>query len=363
MPVTRDDVLRYRVHAQGLDATESRSDCPVLDIGVQDTGPDASGWAGWALAVRRCTMPAADLVRAWTLRGAPHAYRRSQIAQIATATAPFSEQDARKRTLDAGKKLMAAGLTMLDGLERVAAEMRDVVAGPTAKGDVSRELSARLPPAYLRFCRACNATHIHEMPFRLAALQAGLELQPGTSPPVLRRIPGWHGPDSIVAPQLDPIRAVLHLLGPATPALVAGYLDSALVDVLERWPKDAVAVDGAGHRGQARQILEADRESLATPPDLAGVRLLGAFDLFLQGRDRELILPDEAARKELWRTLGRPGAVLEGHEIVGSWRPRSSGRRLRLAVTIWSGRPAPAGIEKQAEQLAAWRGQDFSGFA
>ena len=72
--VRREAVLRFRVQAQELDATTTRRhDAAVLDLGVQDTGPDG---AGWALAVRGARPPADDLVLAWSLRGAPHHYRR-----------------------------------------------------------------------------------------------------------------------------------------------------------------------------------------------------------------------------------------------------------------------------------------------
>ena len=89
------------------------------------------------------------------------------------------------------------------------------------------------------------------------------------------------------------------------------------------------------------------------------VRLLGPFDLFLQSRDRELVVPDEADRKDLWRTLGRPGGVLVGHEVLGTWRPRASGKKLRLAVNAWA--PLPD-LTEQAERLAAFRGVTFDGF-
>lgn len=43
MKASRDDVLGYRVHAQQLDrATGTADDADVLDLGVQDTGPDGS---------------------------------------------------------------------------------------------------------------------------------------------------------------------------------------------------------------------------------------------------------------------------------------------------------------------------------
>ena len=78
--VSRADVLRYRVHVQQLARTGTHDDAAILDLGVQDTGPD--GYA-WALALRGVEVPPADLVLAWTLRGAPHAYRRAEAAQHA----------------------------------------------------------------------------------------------------------------------------------------------------------------------------------------------------------------------------------------------------------------------------------------
>ena len=68
--------------------------------------------------------------------------------------------------------------------------MRKIVTKPTTKGEISRRLSDELGAPYVRYCRVCKATHSYEQPFRLAALQAGLVLQPGTSPPVLERVPG-----------------------------------------------------------------------------------------------------------------------------------------------------------------------------
>jgi hypothetical protein len=44
----------------------------------------------------------------------------------------------------------------------------------------------------LRECVPREPTHVYEVRFALPpCLQAGLELEWGTSPPVLRRVPGW----------------------------------------------------------------------------------------------------------------------------------------------------------------------------
>jgi hypothetical protein len=349
--LTREQVLSFRVHAQQLDRAEGTvADTAVLDLGVQDTGTDGGPWA---LALRGVAdVPEGALALAWTLRGAPHLYRRADLPGVAAATAPFSDADAARRIVDAAKPLKAAGIPVLEALDTVAAAMRDVVREPTVKGDLSGALNARLPEPYQRFCRPCDAVHVYEQPFRLSALRAGLELEPGTSPPVLRPMPGF-APAAEVPAHLDVVRGYLRLLGPATPAHVAGYLEAPVTDVRAHWPADAVEVHVDGER---RWLLddEATRTALDAPPP-HGLRLLGPFDLFLQGRDRGLLVADRPRAKELWPVLGRPGAVLVGADLAGTWRARKAGKRLTVTVAPWSAAPAGA-LAEQAERLAAFRG-------
>jgi hypothetical protein len=361
MDLGRDDALRFRLQQQGLGpgtGGDRPDDSPVLDLGVQDTG--GPGAARWALALRGCAVDDAALVYAWTLRGAPHAYRRHEVAAVAAATAPYDEADAAKRVFDASRPLREAGIPVLEALDTVAGLMREIVDEPMGKGEVSTALSARLPAPYLRACRSCATTHAYEQTLRLSALPAGLELLPATSPPVLAPVDGWEGPAVERPGHLDPVRAAVRLLAPTTPGLVAGFLDAPVRTVRAHWPADTatVTVDGEPH-----EVLEQDLPQLTDVPAATGVRLLGAFDPWLQVRDRELLVADPARRKELWPVLGRPGAVLVGHEVVGTWRPRSKGDRLRLFVDTWRGGDLPTGLDEQAERLATHRGQRFDGWA
>ena len=61
MQVSRDDILRYRVRTQQLDGTASGADAAVLDVGVQDSGPDGAGLAlelrGPGRRPRSCCSP------------------------------------------------------------------------------------------------------------------------------------------------------------------------------------------------------------------------------------------------------------------------------------------------------------------
>ncbi|MGY1639343.1 DNA glycosylase AlkZ-like family protein [Geodermatophilus sp. SYSU D00742] len=352
--LTRRQVLDLRVHAQQLDRPAGDlDDTAVLDLGVQDTGPDGGLWALALRGVDVASIPEGALATVWTIRGAPHLYRRADLPAVAAATAPFSDADAGKRIYDAARPLRAAGIGNLEALDTIAAAMRSVVTSPTVKGEVSRRLTALLDDPHLRHCRPCDAVHPWEQPFRLAALRAGLELEPGTSPPVLRPVPGLT-PSATVPPRFDVVRGCLRLLGPTTPGLVAGYLDAPVADVRGHWPEDAVEVDVGGER---RWLLAADADRLDEVPPASGTALLGPFDLFLQARDREVLVPDRTHAKVLWPVLGRPGAVLADGEVAGTWRPRKSGRSLTVAVELWRD-PAPslrASVTTAAERLAAFR--------
>jgi DNA glycosylase AlkZ-like len=367
--VNRSEVLAHRIHRQQLDRAEAGrpiTDAAVFDFGVQDTGRDGASWAltNRGVPIRDATELEAspDVALVWALRAAPHYYRRSDLAEILVATSPLSDKDAAKRVIGADKPLKAAGIPALAGLAEVATQMRHVVTGPLVKGEVSTQLTARLDPPYLRYCGVCKATHSWEVPFRISALYAGLELEPGTSPPVLRRISGWPrrtpgpAPDPLAAPQsLQPIRNYLRFLGPATPNDVAAFLDSPVAEIKAHWPTDVVEVNVDGQRAW----LLGDVEDL--DQDRGLLRLLGGFDLFLQGKDRDLLVRDRSKHKALWPILGRPGAVLSGTEIVGTWRPKSAGKDFTLRLELWNTLPklARSRLDVQAERLAAHRGQNL----
>jgi hypothetical protein len=380
----RSEALAYRVHAQQLDRAPARrpiTDAAIFDFGIQDTGRDG---ASWALVNRGVPVRDAaelevspDVALAWTLRAAPHYYRRSDLPDVLLATSPLSDRDAAKRVIGADKPLKEAGIPTLTGLTEVAIQLRHVVTRPMVKGDVSTQLTKRLDPPYLRYCGSCQATHSWEVPFRISALYAGLELQPGTSPPVLRRIPEWPesqpgpAPDPTAAPaSLQPIRNYLRFLGPATPTEVAAFLDSPVAEIKKHWPEDAVEVSVDGRRGWLLGEVggTAGGRGGVVPPEIIEhdqklLRLLGGFDLFLQGKDRDLIVPDASRHKELWPILGRPGAVLHGTEIVGIWRPKASGRQFTLRLSLWTAlsKRSRIQLDMEAEQLAAHRDAELAG--
>jgi hypothetical protein len=163
-------------------------------------------------------------------------------------------------------------------------------------------------------------------------------------------------------PEVDPLEARLelahryvHVFGPTTAESFAEWAGIstragvAAFDALRRSLTPARTPTGEGW------ILARDeprfRSAASSTPARAAARLLPSGDTFflLQGRDRELLVPDADRRSRLWTSRVWPGAVLVGGEIVGTWR------RADASVTIetWGRltRAARDAVVQEAESL------------
>ncbi|MEO5876702.1 MAG: hypothetical protein ABIS86_04255, partial [Streptosporangiaceae bacterium] len=88
--VSRQQVLAYRVAAQGLDRSSTEPE--VLALGAQDT---PYGSARLALSARGASPDPLTLV--WATRGAPHLFRTRELPALARALWPVSDADATAR--------------------------------------------------------------------------------------------------------------------------------------------------------------------------------------------------------------------------------------------------------------------------
>ena len=367
---TREQVLAWRFHAQGLNRAVGPGgvrDLRVWDLGLQDS---PAGSAALSLAARTrggfAAVPDVGdgrrFTTVWATRGAPLVLRNGDVAPFAASLWPVDAGDAVSRLSGNGQQLRKSGVDPIEAIRVTATEMRKAVEaakGPMTKGEVSTEVSGRLPTDYITWCRGCQAHHLGDQLMRVAGLPAGLELVPGASPATLAPIAGWNGvPDD--APAADRlVRAYLHLYGPSTPAEVAGFLLATTAAVKSVWPDDLVAVSVDGKRAW---LSAADLASVAGAPEPEGVRLLPRSDPWLLARDRERVVPGAADRKTLWPVIGWPGAILADGELVAAWRAKSikSGQGVAVSVEPFTHLPKPvrAAIEQEAQAVATQRSAD-----
>ena len=110
--------------------------------------------------------------------------------------------------------------------------------------------------------------------------------------------------------------------------------------------------------GKRRWVLAEDLNLLSQGEEGERLLLLGSHDPYLDLRDRELILPDKARQRQVWKTVGNPGAVLLGGRVIGFWTVRTRGDKLDAAVTLFEAlEPAQrARLEELAQGYASFRG-------
>ncbi|WP_053739412.1 winged helix DNA-binding domain-containing protein [Nocardia sp. NRRL S-836] len=340
MDLTRQQVLRHRIHQHELDRRVSdAAELAVFSLGVQD---NTAGSALLSLAARLTTPTTGDFTVTWSVRGAPHLHRDGELKAFARALWPWSDADARAR---ASRPKVD---DLLAALKHVATAMRSIVTKPMTKGDVSAALTPLAPKQTVEDCRGCRTAHVSDPIFRLAALPAGLRILPECKTVTFERIHGWPGVPRKTAGFAELVHRYLTLHGPAGPSEVAAYFGTTVREVKKRWPDDLVEVSVEGRPAWLPDGLEiAD----AAPPE---VRFLPPTDPYLQARDRDLLLPDKAAQKDVFRVLGRRGAVLVDGEIAGSWQGRVvSGKRFEVTVTPY--RPLPD-LLPEAQFLAQVKG-------
>ncbi|MGK5676934.1 DNA glycosylase AlkZ-like family protein [Micromonospora sp. URMC 106] len=350
--VGRERVLAYRAVAQELDRPARRpADLAVTELGVQDT---PHGSARLALAARGVTAFDDDrLELVWSMRGAPHLHRRAGLPALAAAIWPLGDADATRRIAGQIREGAKLGLAAFEAVARAFAE---VVTAPTARGEASRAVSDRVPAELTYDCGPCGARHVSGSLFQQAGLAGGVRLEVSGRATTLAPLPGWPGPPARAAGTTARVLTCLRLLGPATPADIAGFLGTTATALRPVWPEGLAEVRVDGRRAW----LPAERlDALRGARPLPGVRLLPPGDPFLQARDRDVLVPDRARQSQLWRVIGNPGALLVAGDVAGTWRAKQAGRGvLEVTVTPWAALPPRArkDLDAEAASVAAARG-------
>ena len=204
--------------------------------------------------------------------------------------------------------------------EKIAAHLHALLDGspPIPFGEAGRAIGLQ-DPNMLRYAAATGAVLIR---------------WEGARQPTIWTVP---------TPEMDPaearrelVRRHLHIFGPSTPEAFGHWAgirrgEKNFFDVGDELLPVQTPVGDAW-------ILSVDEDTLRLEPQPpAPARLLPSGDTYylLWGRDRELLVADDACRDDLWTSRVWPGAVLADGEIVGTWR-RAGG-----TVTVFPWRNLP----------------------
>jgi Winged helix DNA-binding domain len=318
--LTRAQILRFRLHAGGLDQRlppGRRSLRRAAWAGLQDSMPRAALLSIHARVDKTASSTWDDpsLVQLWGPRYQLYVVAAEDLPIFSLGRLP---DDSRARSL----------------AEDLAARLRTFLNGRTMTyGEAGRGLGE--DPNRLRYAATTGTVLIRWEGARLPTI--------------------WTIPEPEVGARkarLELARRYLHLFGPATPesfAKWAGIAHRGGVEAFEGLGRSLTAVRTP--LGDASILTRDEPAFRADTGRVTDARLLPSGDSYflLWGKDRELLVPNDDHRAALWTSRVWPGAVLVEGEIVGTWRRAHE----KMTIQMWR-RPTRStrdAIEAEAASL------------
>lgn len=364
--VSPEQVLTLRLAAQGVSKPGRSPIGAFTGWAVQDSPPGAAttaalartvevdaGWLDEALAQDR------SLVSLYNARTATAIVPAPEVAEFATALRPECDV-ALKAVL--GRAVPEQSSDFQEPVDLAVEAISDALDGAALSRDaLHEELRQRLPDALLPWCEGCQSHHARRGLLVMASLRGRLCISGREGrQPVFSRTDQWidWNPPAPATARAMLARRYVSWFGPTTPAHLADWTGLTKTHAQELWATIEddlveVNVDGIGKAW----LLAEDLAALKNPSPADGVRLIGPGDPLLQAKDREIVLPNVAARKEVWTAIPTTGIVLAGG-AAGTWKAKKSGKRLAITVTALTKLSAAtrAQIQAEAERLAPHRG-------
>jgi hypothetical protein len=349
--VDRAHWLGFRWRGHGLDG---RSHTDVLDdlllLGFQDSRQGGAkqsliqrtsriGSTGVATAI----SPDGPLVSLWSVRGAPHAHRAAHLDFVRDALGP--------RESDEG------GAAHVEAVEAVAAALKAVVTAPTSKAEASSGVADRVPDALVD-CPSCKARHVPDALFRAAGRQAQIVLGPQEQRATMLHPAPDHPQERIGHPRLALLNAYLRVNGPTGRTLFRDWIEGGTEAVAGLWQELGGGLVRVQVDGRRYDLPEALVDAVRTAPEPSGVVLVPPNDPYLRQVDRTLLVPDSRRRKEVWRAISGPGALLVDGEVAGTWRYRRGDHE--VTITPFTGLAPAQRVKagKSADLVAEASGDD-----
>ena len=382
--VRTSDVITFRLHAHHLTGRQPADYLHevVGACGMQNSPPGSALLALHA-RVEDVTPALLDhlvgeeksLLQTWCMRGAPFYLPTTDTPVFTTGVLPAAEKARLHLIIGLEQALNKLGMGLDEAVDIITAEIGVVLSGKQlAINELGAELAERvagnLPPvqretwqqkgpyganqplgeAVVHFC------------VRMLTLRGVVCLAPrskNTAPFVL--LEEWLGrPLSRVdagRARAALLRRYLHCYGPSTRSDFAAWVGVYAGDVDPWWSTLEDELTPVEFDGRRAWILADDLEALRSPPKSRGVRFLPPRDPYTQMRDRETIIAKKHHR-EVWRSVGEPGAVLADGQIAGTWRPRKSGRTLTLTLAMFQSLTTDLRrqLREEADHVAELRG-------
>ena len=373
---TREQALAFRLDSHQL--ARHRPLGQMLDAagacGVRNTPP---GSAPLALNARVAAFTPDDLdtalgekkslVEVLGMRVSPVIVPTRDATVFTLGALPADEASFRVAMLNPPKAVADGSISASDALEQAADAARAALDGTMlTRGALSQAITRRLPAGLSPWCRGCKSDHVQETLFRLVGVRGVFAIARIGKQNLYVRTDQWLSTQQrgkaptgdLDVARAELLRRYLRCFGPSTVSHFAAWVGIAVDDARRAWDALGDRLVEMKLQGRRAWLHAGDLERFESPPKATGARLLPPYDAYLDQRDRETLLPEKALHRRVWTVLGNPGVVLVDAQLVGIWRPQKKGKRLGLAVQVFStlSKKARDEIEAEAALLAPHRG-------
>ena len=351
-----DQILLFRLGRVGLTRRDARTLAEAAACPVSDFARDA---ALLALAAR-CdgvtrtgydeAVDGGAVVLAHIVRGAIHALAPGDLALYGRALIATDDDELGAQLGRQVERLAAEkGFAPTDALAEVSGATKEALAGgrTLTKTELHEELRQRVNTDVMPWCRGCKSHHVAPMLWRYATVSAGAGLD---SERRYRAAKPGRTPAGAVA-----VERFLHFYGPSTLSAFADWAGVAKPHAERLWNRAAGDLVEVRVGSRAAWLLSRDLAELDSPAEADGIRLLPPGDPYLQKPNRPLLAPDAGLRKQVFRPVASPGAVLRHGRLAGLWQAKAKGKKVEVSVERL-GRIARADLEDEAQRVAAARG-------
>jgi len=245
----RDGVLAHRMVVQDLaEPLRKAVDCRILGLGLQNT-PPGSGLTGVNARTSQAARPVTELldeggplVVVMATRGAPHLVSRSELPLLTAALFPCDAHEAA-------------------AVDEVTRAVRETANGKAiSRPALSEALNDKVADSLRVWCERRKARHVREGLFRMASLQAGLELDTAAASPTTFRPSGVQlaaEPDREQA-RVEVARRYIRFAGVARPADLAAWLGYQTGEIWATWNRLAEELTPCDVAGKRRWALTSE---------------------------------------------------------------------------------------------------------
>ena len=385
MTVTREQARAFRLRRHHLDRplpsgglVEAAAGC-----GVQNSPPGAWETALWNRVegvtlhqLEQALYGEKTLLQAWSIRGVPLVFPTKDAGVFLTPLCAQPGEEPWIYTRGITGALDALGLDFDDLLPLVETACA-CLEGETvlSKEALDRRLAGVIEPMLPPEVRpAWNAPSMYGQPDRQTVGGAAVSflLRPCSFRgkvvfgaregiyPTFTSPARWLGRSLLNHPDgvRELVRRFLRCYGPTQVSDFQSWLGCSPRQAKRLWGGIEDELAPVELDGKRRWVLAEDLNLLSQGEEGEQLLLLGSHDPYLDLRDRELILPDKARQRQVWKTVGNPGAVLLGGRVIGFWSVRTRGDKLDAAVTLFEAlEPTQRSrLEELASSYAAFRG-------